>query len=382
MGKRVLHVVNSSFTLPYYFGNQLLHFKDLGYEFYIACPPDKELYKFCEEKKATALDLPITRSISPFKDLRAIAMLFKYIKQHKIDVVIGHTPKGGLIAMTAAKIAGVKERIYFRHGLLYETAKGRMKRMLYRIEKYTGNLAVKVVCVSPSVLKVSEKLHLSPPSKHVLLASGTCNGIDTQVKFNATSYSKNEIETLKTQYQILEHEKIIGFVGRVVQDKGIEELVEAWNMISHDWKEWKLMVVGPIEDRDSINAKVKEQIINDKAIVFTGHVDRIAPLYKLMDIFILPSYREGFPTVVLEASAMELPIITTKSTGCIDAIIADKTGLFTKIKPEDIAHQLTVLMKNESLRHDLGQEGRRWVVENFDHKIVWKAIEEQLLPKV
>lgn len=382
MSKKVLHVVNSSFTLPYYFGDQLLHFKKLGYEFYIACPADEALKEYCQSQEVEMIDLPLTREVSPFKDLRAIGVLLRAIRKNKIDIVIGHTPKGGLVAMIAAKLANVQDRIYFRHGLLYETARGRIKRLLLAIERFTAFLAQKVVCVSPSVLHVSEKIKLNDPKKNLLLAFGTCNGVDTRKKFNPKFYPSDIIQLAREKWNLTDQELIVGFVGRVVQDKGMEELINAWERIKSEHPQWKLMIVGPMEDRDQVSEQVKHQIQEDPSIIYTGHQDDIATLYALMDIFILPSYREGFPTVVLEASAMKLPVVTTKSTGCIDAIVESETGFFAKIDAKDIAQQLNKLMKDASLRTEMGNNGRAWVKKKFDHEIVWKAIEEKLLPKV
>ena len=374
----VLHVVNISFVLPYYIGEQFTFFKNRGVNFYVACSGSEHLLKYAEEKKFVPFPIPILRSINPFQDVKSIFALRKLIKDNKIDIVFGHTPKGALIGIAAGYFTGVKRRIYFRHGLMYETTSGLKRFLLKTIERITSRMATDVVCVSQSVINKSNLERLNRPDKNILLSKGTCNGIDS-MRFSLASVPVAKKQELLFRYQIDEDDKVVGYVGRLVNDKGINELIQAWRLLLKEFDNIKLLLVGPFEDRDGLSVEVKDFIINEPSIIFVGLIDDVQPFYSLMDMFILPSYREGFPTVVLEASSMEVPVITTKSTGCIDSIIEDFTGRYTDIDPADIAKQIRYYLLDASTARQHGINGRNFVLDNFNQQIIWKEIEHKFL---
>lgn len=375
---KVLHVVNISFVLPYYIGDQFDYFIDKGVEFHVACSPSDFLTEYSKRKKIKAHPIDVLREISPLKDVISIYKLIKVIKSEKIDIVIGHTPKGGLLAMIASSIVGVQKRIYFRHGLMYETSSGLKRKILIGIEKFTGRLATKIVCVSPSVLKVSNTVGLSNPKKNILLNKGTCNGIDVE-KFTRSKILDKHTLALKNRYHIKDNDKVVGYVGRLVNDKGISELIESWKILLEKYDNIKLLLIGPFEERDSLSDEVKDFIANTPSIIHTGLVEDVFSFYALMDMFILPSHREGFPTVVLEASAMELPVITTMATGCIDSIEVNRTGVFITNKPEDIANKISFYLENPIIGVEHGKNGRINVVKEYEQEKIWKEIEDNVL---
>lgn len=378
MSKNILHVVNISFVLPYYIGDQFDNYKKLGLKAYVACTPSKHLVNYGLEKQFNILPVNILREINILEDLKAISFLRAKIIEEQIEIVIGHTPKGAMIAMIAARLAGVKRRVYFRHGLMYETSTGLKRQMLKCIEKLTGGLATKVVCVSNSVVKKSISEGLNHPSKNMLLHFGTCNGIDIK-KFSRENLNIQTQTFLKEKYKIHPSDRVIGYVGRLVKDKGISELILAWEIVRQKFFDVKLLLVGPFEERDCINKDIRHIIDNDESIVCVGLISDVLPYYGLMDVFILPSYREGFPTVVLEASSMGLPIITTKATGCIDSIIENETGIFCEIDPINIAAKIGFYLQNNELAVEHGLNGANFVVKNFKQEIIWKEIESKIL---
>lgn len=377
--KRVLHVVNISFVLPYYIGEQFDYFNAKGVKFFVACQPSVHLNKYGREKGFEILNVKVLREFSLLEDLKTIYKLVIFIRKNQIDVIIGHTPKGGLLGMTAGLIAGLSNRVYFRHGIMFETTTGAKRFILKNIEKLTGLLAKKVICVSPSVLQISEDENLSDPSKNIILNKGTCNGIDSLRKFNRSLISTEVLAALRSEYQIGPDDHVIGYVGRLVNDKGIKELIEAWKLLLQQRDNIKLLLVGPLEDRDGLSKEITSIIINEPSILYTGLRYDVNLHYCLMDIFILPSYREGFPTVVLEASAMELPVITTKATGCKDAILPEVTGIFTNLNPKDIAVSINYYLDNKEIAMKHGKAGREFVLTNFDQQVIWHEIERKVL---
>ena len=372
---KVLQVVNISFVLPYYFGDQYDYFQKKGIEFHVACSPSEHLNRYAELKKFKAFPVDILRKISPLRDLITLILLIRYIKKNKIDFVIGYTPKGALLGLLAAYLSGIENRVYYRLGIMYETSKGLKRWVLKNIEIFTGMLATKVVCISPSLLQLSNQIKLSHPSKNIILGKGSCNGIDI-VKYDR----KNDQELSEKLFKKLDLKDnyVLGYVGRLVNDKGIIELINAWKIVKKSNQNAKLLLVGPFEDNDKLPSETIEIINSEPSIIHIGLVENTKVYYQLMDSFILPSYREGFPTVVLEASAMELPIITTMSTGCRDAIIPNQTGIFTTINAEDIASKINYYMEHRDIGKTHGSNGRAFVIENFTQEVIWQEIEHEI----
>ncbi len=370
----ILHIVNVSFVLPYYLGEQINYFKSRGDNIFIVCSPSDQLSAFSEFYQIETFGIPISRNVSPLLDTYSIIKIIKIIYKYKIDVVIGHTPKGGFISMIASFIANVKNRIYFRHGLMFETSDGIAKNIYVLAEKLTGCLATTVVCVSKSVLDMSNVFRLNEFSKNIIINHGTCNGIDSQIKFNPELVSTSKTFDLKLKYNIEGSDFVFGYVGRIVGDKGIAELLDAWQFFSLKYRFAKLLLVGPLEERDSLNDKYKSIILNNPSIIHVGYVEDTSIFYKLMDVFILPSYREGFPTVVLEASSMGLPVITTRKTGCIDSIIENETGIFSDIDYDSLINSMETLINRSDLCKKLGSNGREFVVNSFSQIKIWENL--------
>ena len=372
MDKKVLHVVNIPFVLPYFLGDQIEYLKNNGIIPTIACSKSYKLNEFVNQYDIAMFEVDVVRKIDILTDIKSIYKLIKFIKKEKFDYVIGHTPKGALLAMVASWLAGTKNRVYFRHGLVFETSKGIKLKLMMFLEKLTSLLATQIVSVSDSVLNYSVVHKLGSKQKNILLNKGTCNGV------NVNKYTRNNNLSLKCKLGISKNDIVIGYVGRLVNDKGINELVEAWKLLLERYNNIILLLVGPFEERDALSDNVKEFVEQEKSIVVTGLVDNSQPYYNIMDIFILPSYREGFPTVVLEASSMELPIITTKSTGCIDSIEENITGIYVDINIEDIKNKLDFYIVNPNVRREHGKNGRIWIEDNFKQEVVWKAIKENI----
>ena len=373
----ILHVVNISFVIPYFLGRQLCWFSERGNKEYLVCSPAEELEEFSKQYGFEYKPIEVLRKISIGKDLKAVVATYKYIKEVKADVVTGHTPKGGLIAMIAAWLARVPVRIYLRHGLVYETSRGLKRSLLINIDRLVSRLATKIVCVSPSVARRSIEDRLNPESKQIVLAHGTCNGIDIE-RFCKQEVNAETSKALKRQFGIREEDFVIGFAGRLVRDKGIIELVRAYQEIRKQHQNVRLMLVGMLEIRDALPVDVVKTIKEDKGIISTGYVGYaiIEQYYALMDVYVLPSYREGFPTSVLEASAMEIPVITTRATGCCDSIIDGETGFFVGHDAKEMKEAIMRLFNDKTLRNKMGKTGRKMVVDNFRHEVVWNAIEK------
>jgi glycosyltransferase involved in cell wall biosynthesis len=346
---------------------------------HLICPASDLMEPYSREMGFSYTNVEITRTYSLFKDLKALIAISTYIKKNNIDILVGHTPKGALLAMVAGWLNKTPKRIYFRHGLVYETASGLNRKTLVLTEKITSRCSTQIICVSPSLFNLSIRDNLNPVSKQSILGKGTCGGIDTQNKFNPAKVDRERISFLRNKYCILKDDIVIGFCGRLVRDKGIVELVETLDLLRfrNTGKRFVLLLVGFLETRDRLPSGLIEKINTDKDIVLTGLIDRdIQNYYALMNIYILPSYREGFGMSNIEASSMELPVLTTKATGCIDSIIENFTGRYIENNPDSIAEGVEFYLNNPDLAFSYGKNGRDYVVKNFDNLLIWNELEK------
>lgn len=363
---KVLHVVSVSFSLKHFIGNQFAWFKKKGIDFSVACTPSDNLIQYANEMEFQAFPVKILRRISPIQDFLSVIKLFSYIKKNRFDIVVSHSPKGGLLGMLASYLAGTKKRVFFRHGLVFETERGLKRHLLIFMEKLTGSLANQVVHVSESLQKLAEDLNLNSSSKNVILNIGSCNGIDTK------KFARRPKSTFI-------NELVVGFVGRLCKDKGVEELLEAWKTIIKSRSDVRLLLVGPIDERTGLSQDSVDYIYSENSISYVGEVSDTSNWYNEMDIFVLPSHREGFGMVNLEAAASELPVITTLITGCKNSIIENVTGTFTNGSPHDLVDKILLYVEDKDLRENHGKSGREFVQRNFSEQIIYNEIWNKIL---
>lgn len=335
--------------------------------------------EFCDTNGTRFFPIQIARSISPLTDLKSIRQLRKLIRREKYDAVFGHTPKGAMVAMIAARLAGVKTRVYYRHGLIYTTARGLKRKILKTVERLTAACATHIVNVSPSLSKLAVKDHLNSNKKQIVIGAGTCGGIDTIDLFNPANVSEESVSALKLQLNIPDDAFVAGFCGRLCRDKGIIELIDGFKLFQRKHPDISayLLLVGPYDARDVLPQQIKDEIEANNSIITTSSVPHhlLPAYYSLMDVFVFPSYREGFGMTVIEASAMEKPILVSRSHGCVDSIQENITGEYIALTADSIMTALTTMLDhNKRLRY--GANGRKWVTENFERTRMWPMILE------
>lgn len=378
---KVAEIINLFGSAENFIGSQFKYLKNNGYEMHLICSPHERLESFSNNQGCYFKAIPFERQLSPLKDLKSLIKLYRYLKNSRIDVVICHQMKATLLGVLAARIAGIKKIILFEHGALYETAKGMFRKMLIQELRFVNSFASKMVCVSPYILELGIKDKTSKPEIRTLLGPGSCGGIDTIKCFNPELFSSDVITRLKKDLGIEKDTFVIGFVGRLVRDKGVIELLESFNLLQNRFpeKKIKLLIIGEPEKWDGLPEITLKELSDNPDIIFTGFIprERMPQYYLCMDIMVLPSYREGMPTCNLEAQAMGIPVITSKISGTRDSIIENKTGLYCDINGQDIANQIIRLF-DETMRKSIGNNGKTWVRDSFDHSKVWPYIKEIL----
>ena len=332
-----------------------------------------ELEKLGIKQGVKTFCLPLTRKITPFKDIIAIFKLYNFLKREKPKIVHSHTPKAGFVGMTASFFAGVPIRMHTVAGLPLMERKFITKKVLIFIEKLTYLFATNVYSNSKKLMEFILSKKFCSKRKIKTLANGSSNGIDTKYfSDNISLISKNKLlDTLK----ILKNDFVFCYVGRVVKDKGINELVSAFNELNLKNKNCKLIIVGKIENETNPVSKSTMGIIKkNKNILLTGFKNDVRPYLSIGNCFVFPSYREGFPNALMQAGAMDLPCIATNINGC-NEIIQDNINGFL-IPPKNIDALVKAMQKimDKKLIIKLSKNSRLMVKEKYDQKYFWKKL--------
>lgn len=370
MKKKIIRVTTVSTSLDALLKGQL-NFLGKYYDVVGVASDVGTLDNVSKRENIRTIDVSIQREINIKKDIKSLISLIKLLRKEKPNIVHANTPKGSLLSMVAAWITRVPHRVYTVTGLRFETTSGRFRRLLILMEKITCACATKVIPEGDGVKEtlIREEITKKPLQK---ILNGNINGIDLNY-FNRSSSIVQTAMNIKSPTDSF----TFCFVGRIVKDKGINELVNAFNMLNKEHKKTHLILVGPFEkELDPVEPQTEELISNHENISFVGYQNDIRPYLAASDAFVFPSYREGFPNVVLQAGAMELPSIVTDINGCNEIIIDGENGKI--IPPQDTkalykAMKYFVEHKDDLVKH-MATNARPMIESRFDQKMVWNAI--------
>jgi glycosyltransferase involved in cell wall biosynthesis len=357
------------------FSNQIDRIRQEGFELFLISSKGDEWIsaKDVEKKYGIAVHrVPFQRTFSIFSDLYSLAALCKLLSRLRLDVIYYCTPKASLLTAMAAFIVRVPFRIYSVFGQVYYGKKGITEKILLFAELLSCACSHKVVLMSKSNLRYMTIMKLCRPNKMGILGRGTNQGVDARGRFNPERADPNKAVRLRQTLDIPEKALVIGYMGRLVKEKGILELVKAWGGIKKETVPCVLLLIGPRkEPRDLLPQKVFGEIKNDPTIRLIEPVADPESYYAIMDIFMLPSYREGFPNVVLEAAAMGLPVITTDAIGCIDSVVDSETGFIVPVmNVEKMKEKMEVLLNDSTMRRSMGAHARERVLRDFDGQAI------------
>ena len=342
----------------------------------IAVSSEKDyLEKIGLREKANTFHLEMSRKITPIQDLFAVIKLYQFLKATKPLIVHTHTPKAGIVGMLASKLAGVPHRLHTVAGLPLLETKGFKRKLLDFVEKLTYSCATKVYPNSNGLLEIIIKNKYCPDTKLKVIANGSSNGIDTKY-FNPNAFAETQNLQLKNELALTTSDFVFVFVGRLVADKGINEMVAAFKVINEKYSHAKLLLVGDYEsDLDPLQSSTLEQIQTNNAIITVGFQNDVRPYLAVADALIFPSYREGFPNVVMQAGAMNLPAIVSNINGCNEIIVEGENGTFVPVKNTSaIIEKMELLLTNEDYFKKLKSNAREMIVSRYEQKVVWQAI--------
>ncbi len=320
---------------------------------------------FSQKAAVKTWSLPISRQVSPLNDLRAVWQLARFLRREKFDIVHSSTPKAGLVTMLAGILAGTAGRIHTYTGQIWMTATGLLRFIMRSVDRLNGWNGTHLFADSASQRQLLIDEGLVNANKISVIGPGSISGVNL-ARFDPTKFSAADHANTRATLGIPADHTVIAFVGRVVRDKGIGELVSAFERLQKTHKV-TLLIIGPVEVvRDQLPAETLTFIETNPNVARTGFVSDPETYLAASDIFCIPSYREGFGSVAIEAGAMGLPVVATKVTGLVDAVVQDKTGLLVEIHDVDgLAAALQTLITNEQLRVQLGQAGRERAETEF-----------------
>jgi len=374
-GATIVHVMTAPVSLVFLAG-QVSFMRNAGYSVHAITSPGPELVSFGAREGVSVLAVDMPRRITPLQDVVALWGLWRALRRIRPDIVHAHTPKGGLLGMLAAWLARVPVRVYHMRGLPFVTAAGSRRRLLRATERFSCALAHRVLAVSHSIRTIAVDERLCEKDKIKVLLGGSGNGVDATGRFvpQAPAVRAEAREALAIPADAL----VIGFVGRLVRDKGVVELATAWRRLRERISGLHLLLVGPPESEDAVPGEVLAALRADPRVRLTGHARDMPRLYAAMDVVALPTYREGFPNVALEAAAMEIPIVATSVPGCVDAVQHGITGLL--VPPRDAAalgDALGRYLEDPTLRKLHGVTARRRVLVEFRREGIWQAVVDE-----
>jgi glycosyltransferase involved in cell wall biosynthesis len=343
--------------------------RQAGFRVILVSSPGELLYRMAAAEGVEAVAISMERQMAPFADLISLARLCWLLLWLRPEMVEFSTPKAGLLGTLAAALCDVPHRIYMLRGLKLESTTGFKRWILLAAERLAASCAQVVLCNSESMRSEALSLGLAPAAKLRLLGEGSSNGVNV-VRFSPGSSDVRE------QLGLPRAVPVVGFVGRLTRDKGLPELIEAFDMILKSQPEAHLLLVGWFDtSEDALSAALRARILNQPRIHCTGYVADTAPYYRAMDLMVLPTWREGFPNVVLEAAATGVPVITTLSTGSRDSVVPEVTGLLIPPGyPEAISEAVLKLLGNPEGRKRMGVAARAWILEHFvDERVLGLA---------
>ena len=347
-----------------------------GFEVVGVSSKGMELQDVENDEGVRVIELEMTRTIAPLKDLNALWYFYRLCKKEKPVIVHSHTPKAGIVGMLGAKLAGVPIRLHTVAGLPLMEATGIKRKILDFVEKVTYASATKVYPNSKGLYDFILENKYTTKDKLKVIGNGSSNGIDTSF-FSIANITEDQQNQLKQDLQIAENDFVFVFVGRLVGDKGINELVTAFNRL--DNPRVKLLLVGPLESElDPLHPQTLALIQQHPNILSVGFQKDVRPYFAISHALAFPSYREGFPNVVMQAGAMELPCIVSNINGCNEIVVEGENGLIVPTKDEEALYQaMCRLINEEGLYNKMKSKARNMITSRYEQKVVWEALLEE-----
>lgn len=370
---KVVRVATISLSLNVLLRGQLNFLNDL-FKITAISSPGEQLSEVKKREKVDVYPIKIERKISPLKDIISLVKLYSYFKKEKPTIVHSITPKAGLLSMVAAKMAGVPIRIHTFTGLIFPSKSGLFRAILMYMDRLLCACATNIYPEGQGVK--NDLINFNITNKPLnIISNGSINGINTEY-FDDKMISLEQKDALRVDLGIKPTDFVYIFVGRLVTDKGINELVQAYKSLLTLCSDVKLLLVGSEETLlDPLKKDTIREIRDNPDILAVGYQLDVRPYFSISDVLVFPSYREGFPNVVLQAGAMGLPSIVTNINGCNEIIIHERNGIVVEPGNKDeLLKAMKILRDNVTYYKNLKDNARRLIKHRYEQSFVWKAI--------
>lgn len=375
---KLIRITTAPISLKLLLQGQMKFMSENGFEVIMVSSSGPEWKEIYDRENCRYHIVAMTRKITPVSDLKSLWQLYRFFRKEKPEIVHSHTPKAGLLAMIAARMAGVKIRIHTVAGLRFVTKKGIVKHILILMERITGYAASHIWPNSYSLLEYIQVKRIVSAKKLKVIGKGSSNGIDL-ARFTKESINEAELQKVGSKFNIDNKKFNFLCIGRIVKDKGINELVSAFCDVYELYKDARLILAGAYEDDlDPVSESNKRVLESHPAIILTGWTEQAEYLMCLASVLVHPSHREGFPNVLLQAGAMGCPVICSRIDGNRDIIEHKDTGLLFDVKNSaSLREQMLYALNNYSEMENMAFQLRRKIRENYDRSVVQKAILEE-----
>ena len=380
--KKLIRITTVPISFKVLLKGQLRFMASNGFDVKGVSSEGEELREVHENEGIAVEAITMSRKITPFQDLKSLWEMWNFLRKEKPQIVHTHTPKAGIIGMLAARLAGVPYRLHTVAGLPLMEATGIKRKILNFVEKLTYSSATRVYPNSKGLYDFILQNNFTQSNKLKIIANGSSNGIDTTF-FSPDQVTEIERVTLREKLNIQPDDFVFVFVGRIVSDKGINELIKAFSELqaaeNNEPAGIKLLLVGGLEnDLDPLNPETLAEINQNKDIISVGFQQDVRSFFAIADALVFPSYREGFPNVVMQAGAMGLPSIVSDINGCNEIIIEGENGLIIPSKNvEKLKEKMLTLAKDKNLYTKLKGNSRRMIENRYEQSVVWNALLEE-----
>ena len=380
--KKLIRITTVPISFKVLLKGQLRFMASNGFDVKGVSSEGEELREVRENEGVVMEAINMSRKITPFQDFKSLWKMWNFLRKEKPQIVHTHTPKAGIIGMLAARLAGVPHRLHTVAGLPLMEATGIKRKILNFVEKLTYSSATRVYPNSKGLYDFILQNNFTQSNKLKIIANGSSNGINTTF-FSPAQVSEIEKVALREKLNIQPDDFVFVFVGRIVSDKGINELIKAFSELqtaeNNELTGIKLLLVGGLEsDLDPLNPETLAEINQNKDIISAGFQQDVRPFFAISDALAFPSYREGFPNVVMQAGAMGLPSIVSDINGCNEIIVEGENGLIIPPKNvEKLKEKMLTLAKDKNLYTKLKGNSRRMIENRYEQSVVWNALLEE-----
>ncbi|MEO6135437.1 MAG: glycosyltransferase family 4 protein [Ginsengibacter sp.] len=380
MKKKLIRITTIPMALKYLLPGQMNFMQSNGFDVTMVSADSEERNDVIKNENCPHLIVPLTRKITPLQDLKCLFQLIKIFRKEKPDIVHSHTPKAGLLGMMAARFCGIKIRIHTVAGLPLMVEKGNRFLLLKFIEKLTYASATQVWPNSASIKDYIISHKLVPEKKVSVILNGSTNGINLD-RFSRNVLKENILDEIKKSIGYSTDNIYILFIGRLVFDKGIVELVTAFNEMQNGNERIKLILAGDFENGlDPLPEAIINSIKTNESIIQVPWTQHVEYFMAISNLFVFPSHREGFPNVLLQAGAMKLPIICSRIAGNVDIVTNEKTGLLFEVNnSSEIKDAFHFAIHNMDKMELMAESLEKKVQQNFKREDVWNAILQKYL---